>query len=596
LSSSNAFNPKEKEMAADETTNTVADDAGDPSRVEVSPAEPEPQPPDESTPTPKPGWSRRAFFQAAALGAAAAAFLEGKRFVPSIAWANDLSGLPCTANDVTVGVGTVLNEPCDCNGTLGAPVAFQVTNNTGSNRYCVVLHLPDGTDIPLSPSILPPNQTTVMTGTLPVGLLSCRGSGQSCFGGSNPTVEIRGKCGPGLCATVAWNTSSGSVCPNLSPPGGQCRHQAICIQHFGVALACTGANCPPPCGGTATLTATVTPPNGGATSYDYTLKKGGVLVQTDGGIVSTAHAFTGVQVTGSPDLFSVEVKANGGGLNGCTRLSNEVSLTASGLAKPGFSVTAGPNACTGATTFTATPGNLDSYTWYDNNSPIPNGTTNPLTVNLAPGDHSIKVKGAKGGCNATSDAQNVTVPAAVTVVGPTGKPGCTDPDTNTAPVQLSASASGGLSGGTYTFEWFKGTTSLGTGNPLTVQLGPGNHTDITVVATKGGCNSAPAAVSVDPVNDAVTTTLDCGTTPDCHGNLSFKATGHGGQGPYTFAWTVGGNAVQGNTSDTLAYTPNVDCSPHTVSVKAKDSNNCVSKNPDTRTVTQTVATAVSGCP
>src|SRR5438105_4303474 len=108
-------------------------------------------------PPPDPGASRRTFLKAAVLGTAAAAALigDGDGLVglplgPATAFANDLSGNPCTAQDVEiVGTGVVLNEPCVCSGgTFNATVQFTVRNNTSTGRYCIALHLPDGYGIP----------------------------------------------------------------------------------------------------------------------------------------------------------------------------------------------------------------------------------------------------------------------------------------------------------------------------------------------------------------------------------------------------------------------------------------------------------------
>src|SRR6266571_287184 len=84
--------------------------------------------------TASPGWSRRTFLKAAALGTAAATLLnksgEGLQFGPLAAYADDLSNKPCTANDINVGTGAVTNEACTCSGTFTANVSFPVTNNT----------------------------------------------------------------------------------------------------------------------------------------------------------------------------------------------------------------------------------------------------------------------------------------------------------------------------------------------------------------------------------------------------------------------------------------------------------------------------------
>jgi len=266
---------------------------------------------------------------------------------------------------------------------------------------------------------------------------------------------------------------------------------------------------------------------------------------------------------------------------GCKRTAT-MSLSASPLAAPTIAVTAGP-ACDGTTTLTATPSGLSSYTWFDGTTQI--GTGNSRTVKLAPGDRSITVTVTNSaGCSATSAPITVHVNAAVTASAQvTAGPDCAGSTT------LTATASGGAGG--YTFAWFDGATSIGTGNPLTVTLASGDHS-ITVTATdSAGCKATSVAITVH-VNQPVSTSLDTGSAPDCKGNLTFTASATGGTGTYTFAWSLDGSPVSGNTSNTLAYQPNVDCSAHTVSVTATDSAGCVSGNTAQRTVTQVVTTTV----
>jgi len=214
--------------------------------------------------------NRRTFLEGAALGSAAAAMYTGGQMAlgPLTAFANDLSNLPCTANDVQIiGTGIVVSEPCDCTGTFDAEVQFTVRNITSTGRYCIAVHLPDGRDILLEDangSSTAPGKRSgedfhdpVMTGILED--FPC-GAGRVCFGQTGVT---RGKCDPGRCATVAWSTTpgqAGCTSPDLSPPGAQCRHQQICIQGRGnTTLDCdtsaTGVqeSCPVDCGGNATL-------------------------------------------------------------------------------------------------------------------------------------------------------------------------------------------------------------------------------------------------------------------------------------------------------------------------------------------------------
>jgi len=190
--------------------------------------------------------------------------------------ANDLSDYPCTAGDVeVVGSGVVINEPCDCSAgnTFSATVQFTVRNNTSTGRYCISLHLvPDGVVLtqPLDVILRDANNKstapgksggekyhdTVMFGTIPN--FPCN-QGVVCFGQAG---VVRGKCSVGTCTTISWNTSPGNADCTVSdqnPPGGQCRHQQICVVGFGATLACT-ANCTTACGASSTLQACVSAP------------------------------------------------------------------------------------------------------------------------------------------------------------------------------------------------------------------------------------------------------------------------------------------------------------------------------------------------
>jgi hypothetical protein len=194
----------------------------------------------------------------------------------SPARANDLSDYPCTAGDVEiVGNGIVINEPCvtPASGLFNATVQFTVRNNTGTPRYCISLHLvPDGavitnaTDIVLrdaNGSSNAPGKSgnakyldTVMYGTITSYPTN---AGVVCFGQAG---VVKGKCAPGGCTTVSWNTSnsaSGCTTADQSPPGGQCRHQQVCIVGYGASLACI-AGCNVTCGSSSTLRATVQAP------------------------------------------------------------------------------------------------------------------------------------------------------------------------------------------------------------------------------------------------------------------------------------------------------------------------------------------------
>jgi len=192
------------------------------------------------------------------------------------AFANDLSDFPCTAGDVEiVGNGIIINEPCliQAGGLFNATVQFSVRNSTSTPRYCIALHLvPDGAVISAPIDIILRDGTgssnapgksgnqkyrdTIMYGTLVNYPAS---AGVVCFGEAG---VVRGKCAPNTCTTISWNTSpgaSGCTTADQSPPGGQCRHQQVCIVGYGATLACV-SNCTVTCGGSSTLQACVQGP------------------------------------------------------------------------------------------------------------------------------------------------------------------------------------------------------------------------------------------------------------------------------------------------------------------------------------------------
>jgi hypothetical protein len=472
----------------------------------IEPAEIKPEAAAETTS--KWGLNRRKFLTAAALGTAAAAMLNRGsggvlRLGPATALANDLSGNSCTAGDVEiVGSGIVVNEPCICSpgGTFSAVVQFTVRNNTSTGRYCIALHLvPDGTVITQPTDLVlrdangsstAPGKSggesfhdTTMFATIPN--FPCN-AGLVCFGQAG---VVRGKCAPGTCTTIAWNTSPGAAgCTQAdqSPPGGQCRHQQVCIQGFGAALVCK-SGCTPTCGGTAVLTASVA---GGSPNYTFVLHADdGSADQTFGPTSNTSHDFT-VTVTQNT-TYTLTVTDS----NGCSRTAT-TSLSATAVAKPTLSRT-GPD-CAGNATITVT--NCDAsltYTWYDNGVLISGASGCTLTQQFAPGSHSITVTASNAGgtCTATSDPNVFTVNPAVGVTLVQTSAPCS------GVVTLTATGSGGNGSYTFTFTGASGTVN---GNTITLQPQlDGACRTVTVTATSAGCTSSPASYSF---SQCVTTT------------------------------------------------------------------------------------------
>jgi hypothetical protein len=434
--------------------------------------------------------------------------LSGLRFGPATALANDLSTNPCTAQDVEIiGAGFVLNEPCVCSGgTFDATVQFTVRNNTSTGRYCIALHLPEGFGVPGQDVILrdgsgsstAPGKSggesfhdTIMFGTVtgfpcnPGGTLVCIGS---------PGVTS-GKCDPNTCTTIAWNTSpnaAGCTTADQKPPGGQCRHQQVCIQGFGVSLACV-TNCPPSCGGAATLRACVSAAASQA-PFTYTLTGSDGSSQSFGPTNDTCHDFQ-VQVT-TTTTYTVRVSDK----NGCFR---EASLTLTVTPAPKPTLAASPPDCSGKTTLTASPAGLANYTFNLDGTTINNGTSNTLTLTLTPGDHTVTVTiTTSEGCQATSNpiAIHVNQPVSVSLnAGSTAD--CT------GHLTFTAAASGGT--GSYTFTWaIDGTTVSGNSGP-TLAYPPRvdcNPHVVAVTATdSAGCPSGNTATRT--VTQVVTTTV-----------------------------------------------------------------------------------------
>ena len=256
--------------------------------------------------------------------------------------ANDLSTSPCTAGDVEiVGTGLIVNEPCVCpvGGTFSATVQFVVRNNTSTGRYCVSLHLvPDGVVLtaPLDVVLHDANGAstaagrydTVMYGSIPG--FPCA-TGMVCFGGSD---LLKGKCAPGGCTTVSWNTSSGAgTCTGAdqNPPGGQCRHQQVCIVGFGATLACA-TGCTATCGGSSTLSACVVAPmSRGPFTLEVQGDDGSALQSqsTIGDASGTACVTFTVAPNKSPSTtYTLTVRDK----NGCTRTATaSIGVTATSL-------------------------------------------------------------------------------------------------------------------------------------------------------------------------------------------------------------------------------------------------------------------------
>jgi hypothetical protein len=369
-------------------------------------------------------WNRRTFFKSAALGTAAAAMYEagGAVFSPLRAYANDLSDSPCTANDVQIfGEGIVTNEPCECTGTFEAEVQFTVRNITSADRFCVAVHLNDGRDILLfgedgTSTAFGKDQGEDFRDTIMTGFLQdfpC-GGGRVCFGQEG---VIRGKCEPGTCSTVAWSPNQGAAnctTPDLTPPGGQCRHQEICIVGRGnTTLDCNPAtaaideSCPVECGATATLRLCTT---SDATLGPFTFTLNG---QSFGPTADTCHDFVVGPITVTTLFTGCVTDADG-----CERCDS-TTLTVTPI-----TVTldvAGEEACnSGNLTFTATLGSPCTaeggaqFAFSVDGTVVQNSGLNTFNYPADPDGicHTVSVVATCGNC--ASEPDSITVSQCVT--------------------------------------------------------------------------------------------------------------------------------------------------------------------------------------
>lgn len=488
------------------------------------------------------GVRRRTYLAAAAIGSAAAQLVGfggvGLRLGTRSAFADDLSSLNCTANDVrVVGPGIILNEDCTCSGTFTAQVRFRIVNNTGTSRYCVTAHLCAGKNA--AGQVVVPAQDIVF-GDIPANFDGFKtislpnypcGAGLVCFGGGGSGEDgafLKGEsCPQGeCCATITWNVKASDPCPDTTRQiSSKCRHQSICIQgRANPTLDCNisqpgvQTNCPVQCGQTATLR--LSAPAGATGPYLYTLDG-----QNFGPTNDTFHDFTVGPLTQPSTNFSGSVTTEAGTANACLRNSNSVTLTTTVLTAPTL---AAPQIaqCTGVVTLDVTPCPPQAGVTYTleqvacsagatlvtpSSGPTYNAANCRFTLTLPLGTTScwrVRASNGSSDCDVFSNTQTVTVNSAVqATLAMSGTPGCN------GVVTLLATASGG-SGTGYGFSFVGATGEVGTvaGNPnartLTVQpLLDGSCRSVTVnITDSNGCGATSTAVSF---SQCATTTQNC---------------------------------------------------------------------------------------
>jgi hypothetical protein len=232
----------------------------------------------------------------------------------------------------------------------------------------------------------------------------------------------RGKCAPNTCTTLAWSTTpnaAGCTTADQSPPGGQCRHQQICIQGFGATLDCDPSDqdidhtCSVGCGGSASLKLCVA---GGTSPYVFRLWKvinagqqneSRTLVErfpASGTTNDTCHTFA--PAVTETTVFEGEVTDAAG----CVR-KDRATVTTTPISVT-LAITGGGTCTNGALTLTATPSGLANYKFFvdDLTTPVQDGTGNTYSYPSDPDTncHTVRVTATNaGGCSA-SDTKSIT--------------------------------------------------------------------------------------------------------------------------------------------------------------------------------------------
>lgn len=178
-----------------------------------------------------------------------------------------------------------------------------------------------------------------------------------------------------------------------------------------------------------------------------------------------------------------------------------------------------------------------------------------------------------GGADVTADNQTVTASVTIDTNNTTDPADQVVCEGDTATFTTTASGPG-----TITFVWKKGATVLNNGDlggRVTINNGATTSTltitgaqlgdaDTYTVEATGECNTATQSATLT-VN-AATTTTDPADQTVCQGTDATFSTVASGTGPFSYAWTLDGNPVGGNSPSVTIPTGSLSIGNHTVTV------------------------------
>ncbi len=345
----------------------------------------------------------------------------------------------------------------------------------------------------------------------------------------------------------------------------------------------------------------------GTTSYCQ--GSGGVpvgLANSELGVTYTLYKNTVAQVptvagTGSAISFGNQLfgtyTVSGTNPGGTTVMTGTIIITETPTAAVSVSLGVDQNNLCSAVpvTFTATPtnGGNATYQWYLGTNPV--GTNSPTyTYTPANGDQvhvvlTSDVACATGNPATSSNITIVILPtlAASVSVGASSNNVCAGTTVNFTATPTN--------GGTPTYQWYLGTTPVGT-NSATYSYVPTNGDQVHVVMTSTyQCVTGNPATSTNVnmvVNPILPVSVIAGPNQNniCAGtSVTFTATPTNGGTP-TYQWYLNGFPI-GTNSPTYTYVPSNN---DQVSVVMTSSNACVSGNPATSGSTAMVVNPCTG--
>ena len=346
----------------------------------------------------------------------------------------------------------------------------------------------------------------------------------------------------------------------LSQPETIGQPTALTASGTATPFACNASN------GVGTSTLTITEA-GGTSGYTYSIDNTNFIA---------TNTFTIIN-TGAVQIINIYVKD----ANGCIA-TNTVTIApiAKITAAPVTQLT--PISCinTGEVISIAVTGGSGNYTYQT--LPLPstlNATapTNQFTL-TAPGTYYFQVNDVTTGCTFATVPYTVAPYNTITAAATAGAAiPCFGGTTN-----LSVNVSGYA--GTYTYEVFNGTTSLGVPtngntitNPLVISgLSAGNYSVKIIETVAPNCqittNSATLTAPAVPLSVMITNNVNA----NCNTGAQVTAQGSGGTPAYTYAYVIAGAAAPIATA--YSTNPTTTLNPTTSTswdVYVKDANNCV---------------------